>query len=106
VTLVLPVLVRVTVADCSVPAVTLPKASLVGLVVSCPVAGGLDEAPVLTPWHPARKISPERRSNPPTVFPKWVGQISRAAMVSIASRGRAVLTRRLIISIILGSAVH
>lgn len=61
----------VTLADTVslLPAATLPKLSVAGVMERLPVCTWT-EAPVLTPWQPARKAQAARRSNAPATFPR------------------------------------
>jgi hypothetical protein len=68
------------------PAVTVPKSSVVVGRERVPYCCWPGEAPTLKPWQPTRKVRPARRKNTPATFPRCFEEIALAAVFSIVSR--------------------
>ena len=79
-----PEFVAVTVRVLVVPAVMLPKSRFIALSESVPEGWpGEPEPPALTPWQPARNMSPARRSTAAVIFGTDREQVFEATVLGI-----------------------
>ena len=79
-----PEFVAVTVRVLLLPAVILPKSRFIALNESVPDGWpGEPEPPALTPWQPARNVSPARRSRAAVIFSTDREQVFEATVFGI-----------------------
>jgi len=83
-TVAVPEFVAVTVRVLLAPVVMLPKLRFIALNESVPDGWpGEPEPPALTPWQPARNVSPARRSRAAVIFSTDREQVFEATVFGI-----------------------